>query len=344
VRTGSITARLFVIAAALAGSTVAYGQPSVATLRVDYSAEAGCPTEADFRARIGARLRRRVEKADAASAYAVKVEKRDHRFIGRLGVRAADGSASDREVEGDTCDDVVAALAVVTALAIDAQAAAVPAVEAPLRQEPPTPAAPSALASASAAAAVPPPGGGARVRPPAIPEDAAARLTLGAQLLYGDLMGPPSFGARVFAEPPIDATDLGVGPLRIDADLEVSSDLPAAGGSASLLRAALAVDGCLLGVAVGVLRLASCVRIEGGLLEANSKGTSPARSARRGWLALALPVRGRMPLWGPLVLDAEFGPRMPLLRDGILSAGEILVARPPPIEGVLALGLGWTIL
>ncbi|WP_438027234.1 hypothetical protein [Sorangium sp. So ce233] len=326
------------VSAVLASGAVARAQPTAAPLQLEYRAAAGCPTEADFRERVVARLRRPLAEADAANAYVVTVEKSDRRFTGRLGVRAADGAASDRDVSGDTCEDVVAALAVVTALAIGAHAAEAPA----------TAAAPVASASASAVAVPPAPVAGERPRRPAPPPppvpatDAAARLTLGAQLLYGAMVGPRAFGARLFAEPPLGAMDSDIGPLRFHADLEVSSDVPAAGGSASFRLAAVAADACPFGAAYGALRLAPCARFEAGLLSASRRGDAPARSAARGWLAIALPVRARLLLWGPLVLDAEAGLRMPLLRGDDLVEGAEVVATPP-IEGVSAIGLGWTI-
>ncbi len=337
------------VSAVLAGGAVARAQPTAAPLRIAYRAEAGCPTEADFRARVSARLRRALAEADAASAYVVTLEKRDGRFVGRLGVRGADGTASDRDVAGDTCDDVVAALAVVTALAIDARTADAPAAVA----------APVAAASASTASAPPrpagsglarspappPPAGSARTRPPAPAPapDAATHLTLGAQFLLGERIGTPAFGARIFAEPPVGATDHGVAPLRFGAGLETASDIPVAGGSAAFLLVALAADACPLGATAGALHLAPCARVEGGLLAASRRGVAPVRSVTRGWLAIALPVRARLPLWGPFVLDVEAGMRMPLLRDGLLVQGADVVARPPPLEVVSALGLGVTI-
>ncbi|WP_441292546.1 hypothetical protein ACSRUE_21060 [Sorangium sp. KYC3313] len=347
-RSRASTAPLFVISAALGGSAVAHAQPSAAPLRFEYRAEAGCPTEAEFRARVGARLRRNIAETDAASAYVVIIEQRDRRFIGRLSVRAADGTAADRDVAGDTCDDVVAALAVVTALAVDTQAGDAPVAAA----TPAVSASPSAVAAppppvgappASAPPAGAPPAGNARTRPPAPEPDATTHLVLGAQLLVGQMIGVPSFGARISAEPPLAVTTRGVGPARFDADLEVSSDVPVAGGSASFLRAALGADACPLGASLGVLRLSPCARVEGGLVSASRRGIAPARSVTRGWLALGLPVRARLPLWGPLVLDADAGVRLPLLRDGFFPDGADAAARLPPLESVAALGLGLTI-
>lgn len=149
-------------------------------------------------------------------------------------------------------------------------------------------------------------------------------------------------GARVFAEPSVAAPDRGIGPLRFHADLETSSGAPAAGGSASSRLAVVAADACPLGGTFGVLRLAPCARVEGGLLSASRRGDAPVRSATRGWLAIALPVRARLPLWGPLVLDAEAGVRMPLLRDSLLVEGPE-AADAPQVEGISAVGLGLTI-
>ncbi|HTN84090.1 MAG TPA: hypothetical protein VL242_10400 [Sorangium sp.] len=355
-RSRSAAARLFMVSTVLAGGAVARAQTASAPLRIAYRAEAGCPTEAEFRARVGARLRRPLGEADAASAYVVTIDERDGRFTGRLGVRAADGAASDRDVAGATCDDVVAALAVVTALAIDSQAADAAAAAAAAAPSAPasavaveatgaTTVASASIASASARAtpAPPPPAGSGRARPPGPATDVATHLTLGAQLLAGEMIGAPSLGARLFAEPPLAARDDGVGPLRFGAHVEASSDVPAAGGSASFLLAAVAADACPVGAALGALRLAPCARVEGGLVAASRRGAAPARSATRGWLALALPLRARLPVWGPFLLDAEAGVRMPLLRDGLLVDGAGSPVRPPPIEAVFALGLGLTI-
>ncbi|WP_437509361.1 hypothetical protein [Sorangium sp. So ce1099] len=351
-------ARLFMVSTVLAGGAVARAQTTAAPLRIEYRAEAGCPTEAEFRARVSARLRRQLGEADAASAYVVTIDERDGRFTGRLGVRAADGGTSDRDVAGATCDDVVAALAVVTALAIDSQAAdadaaaaATPAPPAPANAAAGADAAgattvastSTASASARAAPAPPPPAGSGPARPPGRATDVATHLTLGAQLLAGEMLGAPSLGARLFAEPPLAATDSGVGPLRFGAHVEASSDAPAAGGSASFLLAAVAADACPVSAALGALRLAPCARVEGGFVAASRRGAAPARSATRGWLALALPLRARLPVWGPFLLDAEAGARMPLLRDGLLVDGASSPVRPPPIEAVFALGLGLTI-
>ncbi|WP_157906954.1 hypothetical protein [Sorangium cellulosum] len=350
-RSRSSAAPLFMISAALGGSAVAHAQPTAAPLRFEYRAEAGCPAEAEFRARVGARLRRNIAETDTARAYVVIIERRDRRFVGRLSVRAGDGTASDRGVAGDTCDDVVAALAVVTALAVDTQAgdapvtSATPAVSASpsavAAPPPPASAPPAGAPPASAPPAGAPPAGNAR--PPAPEPDATTHLVLGAQLLVGQMIGLPSFGARISAEPPLAVATRGVGPARFDADLEVSSDVPVAGGSASFLRAALGADACPLGASLGVLRLSPCARVEGGLVSASRRGVAPARSVTRGWLALGLPVRARLPLWGAFVLDADAGVRLPLLRDGFFPDGADADARPPPIESVAALGLGLTI-
>ncbi|WP_437623943.1 hypothetical protein [Sorangium sp. So ce1151] len=358
-RSRSAATRLFMVSTVLAGGAVARAQTTAAPLRIEYRAEAGCPTEAEFRARVGARLRRQLGEADAASAYVVTIDERDGRFTGRLGVRTADGAASDRDVAGATCDDVVAALAVVTALAIDSQAAEAAAAAAAAAPAPSAPAsavagaeatgattvasASTASASARAAPAPPPPADSRPARPPGPATDVATHLTLGAQLLAGEMLGAPSLGARLFAEPPLAATDNGVGPLRFGAHIEASSDAPAAGGSASFLLAAVAADACPVSAAIGALRLAPCARVEGGLVAASLRGVAPARSATRGWLALALPLRARLPVWGPFLLDAEAGVRMPLLRDGLLVDGAGSPVRPPPIEAVFALGLGLTI-
>src|SRR5262249_50734690 len=88
-----------------------------------YDAPAECPTEAAFRARILARTKRAelVAEGDTARAFQVRVTARGAAFLGRLEVKEG-ATVTARELAGASCEEVLEALAMTTALATDPNA------------------------------------------------------------------------------------------------------------------------------------------------------------------------------------------------------------------------------
>jgi len=94
------------------------------TLRVDYSAPAGCGSRTTFVAELEARTRR-VHVVDTTEPVAtVSVELTDHTsvIVGQLRLREPDGTETLRAVSGRTCEEVVPALALIAAVLIDPEA------------------------------------------------------------------------------------------------------------------------------------------------------------------------------------------------------------------------------
>lgn len=85
-----------------------------------YSAPAGCPDEVaflDLVALDGGSLVRR-DADEPARTLAVTVEGAET-FSGRLVIREVDGTDAERRIEGERCEDVARALAVLVALALE---------------------------------------------------------------------------------------------------------------------------------------------------------------------------------------------------------------------------------
>jgi hypothetical protein len=95
----------------------AHAQPSV---RLDYRAPEGCPSQADFVAKVEAR-NSHFEAAQAASRLRgmdVSIRQGAHGFEGSLRLEAREGTSALREVHAEACSEVANGLAIVAAIAL----------------------------------------------------------------------------------------------------------------------------------------------------------------------------------------------------------------------------------
>ena len=130
----------------LAAGPVARSASASDELRFEYEAPADCPQQAEFRARVRERLLG-ASAEKLGTVVRVRVEPAARRASVEL--QDADGSRSTRAVQGDTCDELVAGAALITALAFGAHSSAAT----PEEVSPATsPAAGAAVAPESAAA------------------------------------------------------------------------------------------------------------------------------------------------------------------------------------------------
>lgn len=142
---------------------------SETALRFVYEAPSECVDALGVRARVLSLVRTPPEKWKSPVEVRIRIERRDGRYVGRLGVVQVDPldpPAAERELRATTCLSVVDALAVSAAIAVDdalaeAERAAITSASSPPGQAPdaapaPSPPAP-APASASAKASVRPP-------------------------------------------------------------------------------------------------------------------------------------------------------------------------------------------
>ena len=108
-------------------------------LLVEYTAPGNCPTQSDFEARVRARteLARFADEPNAQTLQVV-VRPTGVSYAGHLSIVGRSGHISERDVEDMLCSNVVDALALVTAIAIDPAAMLAP-PEAPNSTPAPTP-------------------------------------------------------------------------------------------------------------------------------------------------------------------------------------------------------------
>jgi hypothetical protein len=107
---------------------VAPAGADVEGIRLTYSADADCADESRFFQAVTTRTDRvrRAAEGEPARAFVVNITRDTNAIRGALSIAALDGSVSKREVMGESCDEVVSALALITALAIDPLASTAP--------------------------------------------------------------------------------------------------------------------------------------------------------------------------------------------------------------------------
>jgi hypothetical protein len=311
------------VAACVSSSRPADAQTAT---RIDYSASPGCPDEGAFVARVRARTSRLRAPApgEGASEYRVQVTPMAAGARGSLTVVEPSGATSSREVEGDTCESVVEALALIAALALDpdASTALLPPMGASAPSSPTASSAP-----AQGAAAGEPPRAIARDAPvearsePPAPSPWAAHLAAmaGAELTSGlapgVLVGPALSVEAIWrqrdwptaVEPVLDVR-LGVSRL--------AATVPAHVGSARFAWTLGRLEGCPVRAVVGSFEVLPCVRFDGGDLQAVGLGVDlPRPAASRLWLSLGALCRLRWTPLPPILLEVDAGVSAPLVRD-----------------------------
>jgi hypothetical protein len=273
------------------------------------AADADCPDAASYRARITARNRgvSFVDRADAGRVFDVQVRADpDGQMHGRLAVRDSAGLQTVREVFGATCAEVIDALALVAALALDPQQP----------QQPQQPrAAPAPV-------------------PPATPSTARPRVGFGASAggIYDAVPGVgPAGGAFV---------DVRTRLVRVSISGAVARGSASVGAAnAAFTRVVGRVDLCR-DVLDGPVRWAGCVRAEAGVLSGVGANIEDPVRVRRPWLAPGLGLTGTKGLFGRLFGRLAFSLTVPLIRDRFLFSPDTTVHRAGVVVPELMIGVG----
>ena len=335
--------RALAFAAACIAALVAWSAHSDADagegVRLDYQVDPSCAGQDAFVAEVHARSPRIRFAPDATRTLVVRVEARGGKLAGRIEL-----GGTQRVVAGATCEEVISALGLVTALALD-----------PLASTSPNPTAtssattaPSASASATASSSsTSTKDAGADVitsederelpvekRKWSFAAGADAEVVLGA--------GPdPMFAVPVFFEAARALGDhfaLG-GAFRFvhGGDTSLTGGI---GGDFDWTVGAL--DLCAI-VRAGRFRLDACERSSFGVLEGHGLGVVPANSATRPWVDLGLALALRVRVIGPFFLEATGHVGAVLVRDRFFLEPNETVFQAPNFMGEAGGGVGFEI-
>jgi hypothetical protein len=281
---------------ALAGvASAAIAQPSAQPSLV-YVGPASCPPQAEFLRRLRVRLGAGQAVAPVQRTLDVRIAQEDRQFVGRLSLIAAEGRSTTKTLSGRKCDDLVDVLALVAALAVQADEAATPPAQPPA---PPAPVPSEPVDQPQAPA--PAPGllgvwaGGVVAAGP------APAVVLGA-------------GAGVdwaWTTPGLLSPALGLGVIA-----GAAPDVSRTGGHAGFAWFTARLDACAVRLAVGqVMQIRGCLVADVGLLHAHGSSTVNAQSSSRAWLALGASSQFDFPVGSRFALHVVAGVEAPLRRD-----------------------------
>jgi hypothetical protein len=297
----------------LACSQRARAEQNEAPVRIEYLAPAGCPTEEEFLVRVRARAPRvrRASEGDRVRTFVISIAGAHGERSGHLVVRDVDGKTADRDMVGNTCEEVVDALALITALAVERSALTSSPASAPL-SPPPFEERPSKRS-------------GGRWH---------AALTVSAGMVSG-VVPNPVLDVALLLE--VDVLKLGFLSPAVRAGFEgvdFHSQVAHFGWRAGV------VEGCPTQWSYATLNLQPCVRVEAGILEGTGVNVTPARDAIRAWLAAGMVARAQWFFSVPLFVDVEAGLRFPLVRTRYFVQPDTTVHEPPSVGLILSAGLG----
>lgn len=310
----------------LAVARAATAEDGVA-LQLRYMAPGDCPNAASFFAQVTARtaLARAAAQGERASELVIAIAHVAGGSTGTLELTAPDGASSTRSVSAAQCEQVVTALALMTALAVDPNAS-VAAVPKP---------APAATPSEPVHTDSPSPssnGSGAALR-------ARWRWEVGAAL---EALGGVAPQLVFFPRPFVELAHVG----RYSFALRLSASrghavVERGAGGAELTLWAGRLEACPVRVEIGpVLRVSPCLAVDAGQLRAAGTRVMPANHVERPWLAGGGIGRLEFGLWDVLAVELSGELFVPFVRDRFFVGANTTVHRAPAVAGGAALGLG----
>jgi hypothetical protein len=353
---------------------VATGLPALARaeperVNIQFESPKGCSDGGAFlRA-----LRRRTSRfllatgSETARRFVVTLSQTNSSVLGRLEIQGPGSTQSLRNVAGRTCDEVVAAIALVTALAIDPgglpEAAAISPPSPPAstpspsaapqrradearKANQPAPAAPPAPATPPA---LPPPPAPAAPALPPPPDQPSAESWRWAAGIAGEAslgMAPTTgWGGLGFVETAAPGGSGAV--LRMGVSVSQSDTTLASGAGARFQWAAALLEGCpiRLGVADARIALFPCLAFHLGVLRGQGRHLDQPDKTTSLWADLGPVARVRVAISTHLSFDLQGMLVFPLRRltfevqDGGPSKGATTVFAVPTVGALAGIGV-----
>jgi hypothetical protein len=317
------------------------------TWQIQFTAPAACPREQDFRQALDERTAR-AKVSWFEPRIVVSIRAAASGWTGLLEVESsADGVRIERTAQSARCEDLVPALALMTALALE------------LDPAPPSDGASSEPAvvdanegstayPASLSGAPPPVETSSKPSAPKVSRKASPRLTegeLGFLLHWRSLVG---WRDRVAVAPSVlwgSRVGQGFSPwLRVSGDYVAARVVDAGGLAASLTWTVAQLDACTHKWPLWESAfLSPCARLTIGTLKAaGSAGVDTPRELTRLWLSAGGGAELAIALVGPLWLRVQGGIEALVLRQRVYVEADPdrVLSEMPPALGLLGAGLG----
>jgi hypothetical protein len=302
-------------------------------VRIDYHAPASCAPAAEFTnlVLVHAGRARIANEGERARSFMVRVEPEGDRLRGRITIRDVEGTEAERVVSGQTCDEIVRALVLVTALAIDPDAKIEitepprPSFPEPVSPPPPAPAPPESPPPEPAPVWHPRFGAEVGVRTGVAPKTVVAP---GAELAIGmDPRGAWAPEARL-----------------VIAGATTGSFATPIAGRARFDWVAARVDVCPLALRLSdALATRPCAAMELGIVHAKGYDVFDAQGSTRPWRAPGALVEGLWDRYAPFAVGVEAMASFPLTRDKFSFVPRTDLFQAPHIAWMGAIALSWTV-
>jgi hypothetical protein len=274
-----------------------------------YDAPPSCPAEAEFARRLRARLEASRAAERTQRTLTIHIAQLDGQYVGRLALVEPDGRASAKTLSSRSCDELVNALSLVAALAVQSDDLAVAGNE---RTDASAPAPSASTDSREAQPPVVPPieqaptriaGGEGRKGAGEASHTSRFIVDLGGLAAAG-LAPTVLFGGSLGVQWAV----LGEGPwapaVGVGAVAGAAPSVLTVSGRASFAWYAARLDACLVRLPIGrALLVRGCILGDIGVMNARGSDAIDPRSSSRGWLSLGAGSR----------LEVPFGPRFGLL-------------------------------
>jgi hypothetical protein len=273
-----------------------------ATPDIQYLVPATCPDVRAFRERLEARVAGASKEAVSRSlrAITIRIDESPAGYSGSLVIRDTDGATSTRQLSAPTCDEVVDAFAVLSALTMGIVASG-PLAPPRAPSKPPPPAVPAPPLG-------PPPAPG--------PPDGRWRFSVGADLTVVTFVGPTlGVGPEPFVDLSREGRSLLSPAFRLSGARIGGEGASAGGGSASLTLTTLRLDGCPLRLPVARnLWGTPCLGVRAGIIQGDGTIGGQSQDETELWLSLDLVARVSWTPWKWLLVEVQGGGSAPLFR------------------------------
>jgi hypothetical protein len=316
-------------------------------VQVEFDAPAGCADANSFFSSLRSRTNRvrQAEENEPHTTLRVRLAQMRGYILGELRVVDDRGRTDTRKVQGANCDDVVQALSLTAALAVDPSvllsAPAAPperatspeATAPPEPAVPPKPAAPPELATTALADRAP--GAGSQSLHAPIPRFEFGVSPVGATLLSSSFSLGVALSARM--------TLTGSGVFRPTMGLGAAylrNDVLQSPGVAQASLTGIAATVCPLRLSASIVTLQPCGLALGGWLTVLGHQAEHTYSVDRLWLSAGGVLRISAYLGRGLSLEVETGITAPFIRRRFFTTTQDNVVRETPtISPIASLGL-----
>lgn len=345
----------------LGWTTTVSGEQAVVRIEVD--APPACPGAHTFYERVRARTQRvRLAKAEEpALELRVRIVKRASRVHGELRGVSERGATDVHRVDGVSCQEVIEALSLTVALALDPQArlSAPSPAEDSASSKPPSNSQASEGSEARAEGSSNPvlpaePGSDGPLEEQSEGDDPAFRahglgvargyeLVLGAQGALAEVVSSRwNTGAGLFVR--LDSSGDVLAPSLGVALRHLRNDLWSAPESVFIGWTTVALSACPVRWNWGAIRLQPCAVGIGGWLDASGRSISQPKSALRTWWSAGGLVRAAWELGERSALELELAGTLPLIRRRfVLEVPGRLIAETPRVSMLASVGVGFTL-